>query len=71
MKIEIQQITNDPANSLLHVYAGSTRPICSIYEEDFSELLTQKQLEKFVDGGSEFDVSKFNLLQKAKTIYEN
>lgn len=69
MKIEIESTSNNPANTLMHVYDGNTRPLCSIYEEDFAEVLTERQLVKFENGENKFDVNKSELLNKAKTIF--
>lgn len=67
MKVEIQRINNDPANSMLEVYYdNNNRPICKIWEEDFIELLTDKQVQLLENGKIRFDVNRMQLLEKSK-----
>lgn len=66
MKVEIQRINNDPANSMLEVYYDNNRPICKIWEEDFIELLTDKQVQLLENGKIRFDVNRMELLVKSK-----
>lgn len=66
MKVEIQRINNNPANSMLEVYYDNNRPICKIWEEDFIELLTDKQVQLLENGKIRFDVNRMELLVKSK-----
>lgn len=69
MKIEIQATSSDPANDILDVYDGGTRPICNIWQDDFCELLTDNQIKRLEDGCYKFDVNKKQLLDNARKIY--
>ena len=69
MKVEIQTISNDPANSMLEVYYDNNRPICKIWEEDFVELLTDKQIQLLEKGKIRFDVNRMELLVKSKNWF--
>lgn len=69
MKVEIEQTSSNPANTLLNVYDGGLRPICAIWEEDFAELLTDSQIKKLETGQFKFDINKNKLFELAKTIY--
>jgi len=71
MKVVVQYNSPDFAFDMLDVYTDGLRPICRIWEEDFCELLTDKQIEKFQNGQYKFDVNKIQLLDKAKTIFPN
>jgi len=69
MKIYIQKVSNNPSNTLLEVYAQNTRPVCKIYEEDFIEGLTDKQIEQLENGKYEFNVDGKFLFDRCKTWF--
>ena len=70
MKVEIQSVSNDPTKTLLYCCeVNSIRPFCSIEEDDFSELLTESQLNKFENGHTIFNVDKNILIEKSKRVY--
>jgi hypothetical protein len=67
MKVSIQRVNDDPANTMLEVYYdNNSRPICHIWEEDFVELLTDKQFHLFEKGQFKFEVNKIALMDKSK-----
>lgn len=70
---------NNTGNDLLHVYkvhnrqmrSTDTRPLCSIWEDDFLELLTVGDYMKATQGTKiHFDISEAELRNKAKTIFQ-
>ena len=69
MKIEIQQVSNNPANTILEVYSDNTRPIWRIWEEDFIEMLTSNQLKAFENGDFKFNVTRQELFNNCKEWY--
>ena len=69
MKVEIQRINNNPTNSMLEVYYDNNRPICKIWEEDFIELLTDRQVELLEKGKIRFEVNRMELLVKSKNWF--
>ena len=70
MKVEIQNASSDPAKTLLQCFErGDNRPFCSIEEDDFSELLTESQLNKLENGHTIFNVDKNLLIEKSKRVY--
>lgn len=64
---------------LLHVYklrstgrgqATECKPMCSIYEDDFFDLLTVKDFEKATEQNKiRFNVNETELREKAKTVF--
>ena len=66
MKVEIQRVSNDPANTMLEVYSNGIRPICKIWEEDFAEILSERQLKMLENGVVKFSVSHEQLFMKSK-----
>ena len=67
VKIEIQKLNSNPADTMLECYEHKEhRPLCKIYEEDFVELLTDNQLSNFEKGKIRFDVNRMELLVKSK-----
>ena len=78
MQVEISN-TGNANNELLHVYklrqtgrgqATECKPMCSIYEDDFFELLTEKDFIKATEQNKiRFNVDEAELRQKAKTIF--
>lgn len=67
MKVTVQQHSPDPANTLLDVYKdGENRPCCTIYEEDFIELLSDSEYERFTEEKIEFNVNATQLFVKCK-----
>jgi hypothetical protein len=78
MLIEINSLDNGSGvNSNLAVYLSynsqqklfELRPYCRIDENDFAELLAEKQIEKMLNGKIHFNISKSKLAEKANLIY--
>ena len=68
MKIEIQKSNDNPASGLMELYRiGSLRPFCKIQEDDFIEILTDYQLNKFESGSFKFDIKYELIIQNSKT----
>lgn len=68
MEIEINRTSDNPANTMLEVYAHNTRPFCKIYEEDFIELLSDNQIKKLENGETKFNVNKQHLIARCKQM---
>lgn len=76
MKVIAEYVSDHPANDLLRIYAsGSGRNkhrnewICTIWADDFYELLDEKQQTCWDEDRSYFyDVPKLDLLEKAYYI---
>lgn len=67
MKVEIQKLNNNPANTIMNVYdINGLRPICDMYEEDFIEILSDKQLSAFMNGEFRFNINKDTLFEKSR-----
>ena len=47
------------------------RPICTIDESDFCEILTDKQIDKMYSGQIHFRVNKNQLLDKSKRMFHH
>ena len=71
------EIHNNSASDTLTVYKiyhkpcmlSEIRPLCSIYEDDFFELLPEREFNNATDKGKiHFEVNKAQLLDKAKRI---
>lgn len=69
---------NNTGGEILHVYEvhnrrcknTGTRPICSIWEDDFLNLLSEKEYEKATEGGKiYFEVNKIELFNNCKTKF--
>lgn len=72
MKVEIYNNSTDPANSILHCHElKSLRAFCSIYEEDFIELLTDDQYKLLEKGRTIFNIDKQELLMKSKSVFHS
>lgn len=69
MKVEIQRLSNDPANTMLEVYSNGIRPICKIWEEDFIEILSERQFKLLEKGEHTFNVSHEQLFMKSKVWF--
>lgn len=69
MKVEIVKISASPSDTLLDVYTHNTRPLCRIYEEDFTELLSDKNIELMYSGQTVFTVNSNDLFTKSKTWF--
>jgi hypothetical protein len=78
MLVEINSLDNGSGvNSNLDVYLSyndkqklfELRPYCRIDENDFSELLSEGQFNKFMGGEFHFNLSKKALADKANKIY--
>lgn len=62
--------TSDPTCDTLHVFEeNNNHPICSIYEHDFCNLLSERQLEKYETGWYKFNLQKDKVLEKSIKIY--
>ena len=67
MKVEIQRLSTDQANTMLEVYSNNNlRPVCKIWEEDFAEILSERQLKLLENGEHKFSVSHEQLFMKSK-----
>ncbi len=69
MKVEIQRASINPANTMLEVYSNGVRPICKILEEDFAEILSERQLKMMEKGETKFSVSHELLFMNCKEWY--
>lgn len=69
MKVEIQRLSTDPANTMLEVYSNNTRPVCKIWEEDFVEILSKRQVKMLEKGEHKFNVSHEQLFMKSKVWF--
>jgi hypothetical protein len=78
MLIEIISKDNGSGmNSNLDVYLAynekqklfEQKPFCCIDEDDFTELLTDREADKYLHGKYQFNLSKAKITEKAKTIY--
>lgn len=69
MKVEIQRLSTDPANTILEVFSNNTRPVCKIWEEDFAEILSERQLKMLERGEHKFNVSHEQLFMKSKVWF--
>ena len=69
MKVEIIQHSLHPTDTLLEVYNNDGFLICRIYEDDFSEILSDNQLTYLENGETIFDIDYEELLTHAKTIF--
>lgn len=63
LHVEIQRMSTDPANTMLEVYiVDENLPICTIWEEDFVELLTDRQYKLMEKGAYRFYMFREPLL---------
>lgn len=72
MRVEIRYTDDNPANGMLCVYDGGLRPICRIWDEDFAEILSEREYKRFevsVLRNPFYTVKKSELFEKAKEIY--
>lgn len=65
MLIEVQRSSSDPSNTMLEI-TQQYKVIGKIYEEDFVELLTDKQLELLEKGKYRFNIDKNKLIDASK-----
>ena len=71
MKIIAEYVSGDPANDLLRIYIAGPHNnrnefFCTIWADDFTELLDDKQLKKWEDDSTYFYiVPKQGLMEKA------
>lgn len=75
MLVEIHNTGTD----LLQVYeihnrrmkSSETRPICSIFEDDFFDMLPEKEYDKATEQSKiHFEVNRTILLMKCKTLFK-
>ncbi len=68
MKITIEQISSNPAITMMAAYTpGRTRPIAHIYEEDFiNQVLTDRQFSMLEKGAITFNVPESSLFDASK-----
>ncbi len=69
MKVQIQRASDNPANTMLEVYTDNTRPLCKIWEEDFAEILSDRQVDMLEAGKHIFNVNRAELNEKSKVWY--
>lgn len=67
LHVEIQRASTDPSNTMLEVYiVDETLPICTIWEEDFVELLTDRQYKLMEKGANRFYMFRDPLVNACK-----
>jgi len=78
MLVEIISLDNGSGlNTKLDVYLSynpqrklfENRPFCCIEEDDFFDILPDKEVDKAIEGKTQFNVNKAQLFDKAKRIY--
>ena len=71
MRIEAQHTGSDPASGMLEIYAttGHNRPFCYIEEDDFMEILTERQLKMWLNGVYVLNVPQKELEDKCKRLF--
>jgi hypothetical protein len=78
MLVEIHSLDNGSGvNTKLDVYLSynpqrklfEQRPFCMIEEDDFFDLLAEKEFEKAQNGKIHFNVAKTQLFEKANKVY--
>ena len=69
MRITVQSANSDPAGSLLLAMDNKQRPICSLWEDDLTDILSEEQVIERVKGKDNFDVPKQSLELIAISIF--
>lgn len=79
MKIQINSLDNGSGcYPMLEIYRitdkfnnTETRPIAKIWEDDFCELLTDRQIDKLYEGKINWNIDKAKLTERVKDFYPN
>lgn len=69
MKIEIHQMSNDPAYCMFRVYASNTREVAHIDDGGLAEVLTEAQWKRFENGDYQFNVREQDLMENSKRYF--
>ena len=71
MRIEAQHTGSDPASGMIEIYAttGANLPFCYIEEDDFMEILTERQLKMWLNGVYVLNVPQKELEDKCKRLF--
>lgn len=65
--IEIHNNSTNPFSGVLQCYEkNNNNPICSIWEDDFAEILTERQFKLFEKGAYTFRVGVNELMDNSK-----